>query len=221
MVWTEGYHVNRTSQKQSFLVGTIDIQITMLISHTLCYFLIISKDTFTEQQAVLFKNKSIMLLFMRPDIGWKIRILKLLPPPAKSKAIYYLLGRQQKMHTKRQKGLTIDAEDAISIFGAAKVSSLIYLSILLRIAHSLDLFFCFVFCQWPFFSPTQHLMAWRGLLHMTESFRFKILPPSSLEGKVNSLYALGVNECEGRFFLLFFFLYVFYTLCSWLLKVLQ
>lgn len=45
------------------------------------------------------------------------------------------------------------------------------------------------------------LMAWRGLLHMMESFRFKIHPPpTSLEGKVNSLYVLGVNECEERFF---------------------
>lgn len=47
------------------------------------------------------------------------------------------------------------------------------------------------------------LMAWRGLLHMMESFRFKIHPPpTSLEGKVNSLYVLGVNECEERFFFL-------------------
>lgn len=37
---------------------------------------------------------------------------------------------------------------------------------------------------------------------MTESFRFKISLPPSLEGNVNSLYVRGVNEHEGRFFFL-------------------
>lgn len=56
-----------------------------------------------------------------------------------------------------------------------------------------------IFCQWPFLSPTQHLMAWRGLLHMTESFRFKI-SPSFIRGESEQPLCTGVNECEGRFF---------------------
>lgn len=154
-------------------------------------------------------NESNLMPLTRSDQGWRNENWPNIRAISSWIKRQILLSSLTRKPTGRHEGLVIDAKNVLSVLRGLQtlsfqpffISSPMPFSIFVNDLSSIQL--------------GLRLMAWRGLLHTTESFRFPI--PPSLEGRVNSLCVLGVNECEERFF----FLYVFYTLCSWLLEVPQ
>lgn len=143
-------------------------------------------------------NGSNLMSLTRSDQGWRNenwRNIRAISSWTTSQILFSSLTTRKP--TGRQEGLVIDAKNVPSALQGVQTLSFqpFFISSHITILH---------FCQWPFFHPTQPLP--NGLERA-----------SSHEGKASSLCVLGVNECEERFF----FLYVFYTLCSWLLEVPQ